>query len=286
MATFKILVWATIFWNLFDTYAFVTAPQRRTSSLYKTLGRDVVSHSFSHVHRASREDDDSTDAGISDTDDTDEPEDITIRLLGRGNDAVVRVGCVLLAPTHEYSHWLMKAAIFVFAIGLNDDGEKVTRGIVIDNPTVFTMNEMAPGMVNGILAGNILFKGGDGGNDSAIMMHSYPLETSSEVGTSGIYEGGLQEAMDMADSGEVDPTKIKFFFNYVEFSDAELRDMLSSSSSAGNGREDTWASVELMTSSVDLVVDWDLRKGQAWQLLRNKMRNMERVLDEEADAFQ
>ena len=39
------------------------------------------------------------------------------QFLGRGDDAIVRPGVVLVPPLHEYSHFLMKTAIFVFAMG-------------------------------------------------------------------------------------------------------------------------------------------------------------------------
>jgi len=86
-----------------------------------------------------------------------------LRFLGKGPNAIVRPGVVLIAPTHEYHHFLMKSAIFIHAIGLNEYGEHVTRGVIIDHPTAFTMGEMSAGSVVGVLGNNILFQGGDQG---------------------------------------------------------------------------------------------------------------------------
>ena len=62
------------------------------------------------------------------------------------------------------------------------------------------MGEM--GNVYGTLAHNLLFRGGDAGNDSAIVLHSYGKECAAEdgsgstqihcgdmIGTSGVFEG-------------------------------------------------------------------------------------------------
>lgn len=53
-----------------------------------------------------------------------------IRYLGSGPDAIVRPGVVLVAPEHEYDHFLMKSAVFVYAIGLDDNNDMVIRGEV------------------------------------------------------------------------------------------------------------------------------------------------------------
>ena len=51
-----------------------------------------------------------------------------VRYLGSGDDAVVRPGVVLVAPEHEYDHFLMKSAVFVYAIGLDESQNTIIRG--------------------------------------------------------------------------------------------------------------------------------------------------------------
>lgn len=51
-----------------------------------------------------------------------------IKYLGSGPDAIVRPGVVLVAPEQEYDHFLMKSAVFVYAIGLDDNEDMVIRG--------------------------------------------------------------------------------------------------------------------------------------------------------------
>lgn len=196
-----------------------------------------------------------------------------LRFLGKGKRAIVRPGVVLIAPNHEYHHFLMKSAIFIHAIGLNEYGDHVTRGVIIDHPTAFTMGEMSAGSVVGVLGNNILFQGGDQGNDSAIMLHSLgnnentPIGCGTMIGTSGIYEGGLNAALDAADEGEADPDSFKFFFNHVEFTDKDLESMLESEDSDG----DAWISVE---APVKMILDSDLDRGDAWRSLRNQLKQM------------
>ena len=96
-------------------------------------------------------------------DDKEESQRNGVRFLGKGENAIIRPGVVLIAPRHEYHHFLMKAAVFIYAIGINDYGEHVTRGVIIDHPTAFTMGEMSAGSVVGVLGNNILFQGGEQG---------------------------------------------------------------------------------------------------------------------------
>jgi len=206
--------------------------------------------------------------------------DQPLRFLGKGDRAVVRPGVVLVSPSHEYSHWLMRSAVFIHAIGLDEYGDHVTRGVIIDHPTAFTMGEM--GSVFGTLGQNQLFRGGDAGNDSAVLLHSYGEQSLAEdgsgtvkiqcgdmIGMSGIFEGGVQDAMDLADQGLVNTERFKFFFNYVEFSDTQLENMMKEQDSDG----DAWASFEVPSS---IVLENDLTRGDTWSYLRNQMNQMTR----------
>jgi len=218
---------------------------------------------------------------LQSTSDENKMEETTnVRFLGKGDRAVIRPGVVLIAPNHEYNHYLMRSAVFLHGIGISEEGEHVTRGVIIDQPTAFTMGEMSGGSVYGSLGQNILFQGGDMGKDSAILLHSYgqqeELGTKSEedciecgemIGTSGIYEGGLQAAMDLADDGQVDSEQFKFFFNYVEFTDQELKNMLGATDSEG----DAWVSVEVPAS---IILESDYTRGEAWSYLRRQVRQM------------
>lgn len=169
--------------------------------------------------------------------------------LGRGSDAIVRPGAVLVPPVHEYSHFLMKSAIFVFAMGYDSEGTGLIRGVCLDNPTAFTMEEMSK--LPGILGENILFRGGDVGNESVMMLHSCGSisdkeNCSEQIGSSGIYEGGIQAALSVTADGEADPEWFKFFFNYVEFTDVELNKILAEVDTEG----DAWMSLEVPSSFV------------------------------------
>uniref|UniRef100_A0A7S2VZZ4 Uncharacterized protein n=1 Tax=Eucampia antarctica TaxID=49252 RepID=A0A7S2VZZ4_9STRA len=195
----------------------------------------------------------------------------SIRFLGKGSNAIVRPGVILVAPKHEYDHFLMKSAVFIFAIGLNDYDESVVRGVIVDHPTAFTMGEMSSGAVYGSLAHNILFRGGDSGNDSAMLLHCRGGDIISsgngEIGDSGIYEGGMQESMDTVDDDKEGVTvdDFKFFFNYMEFTEKELENMLLEEDSEG----DAWISMEV---SPEVILNSDYNRGSAWSYLRNQAK--------------
>lgn len=186
-----------------------------------------------------------------------------VRFLGKGEDAIVRPGVVLIAPTHEYHHFYRQAAIFVHAMGEDDDGVYVIRGVIIDHPTPFTLNEMIPGgkITDNPLGSNLLFRGGDKGGDGVILLHSRESLGQSAIGTSGVYQGGWDAALAACSTGEADVTDFKVFFNFCEFTEYELEDLLKSDEDG-----DCWASVEV-NSNIVLSEDWD--RGDCWKRLRN-----------------
>jgi len=96
---------------------------------------------------------------------------------------------------------------------------------------------------------------------------STPIGDGTQIGTSGIYEGGLDDALQAADDGLVDPDHFKFFFNHVEFNNVELESMLEMEDSEG----DAWISVE---APVKMILDSDLDRGDAWRSLRNQLKQM------------
>lgn len=190
-----------------------------------------------------------------------------IRYLGSGDDAIIRPGVVLVAPAHEYDHFLMRSAVFIYAIGLDDEENTIVRGVVLDHPTAFMIGEMSPNVMGG-LSENRLFRGGYDGSDTAMLLHSAggdgPIKSGSMIGSSGIFEGGVVSAMESADAGLIETNRCKFFFNYMQFTQKELDNMF-----AGAEDGDTWVSVEIPP---DYVLNSDYTRGQLWSKLRNSIR--------------
>jgi hypothetical protein len=114
---------------------------------------------------------------------------------------------------------------------------------------------------------NLIFRGGDKGEDSAIMFHSderiAELGQIEMIGTTGIYQGGLDYVLNAQEP--LDPNKFKFFFNYIEFTEQEIENMLADPQGDG----DAWISVEIPP---DLVLNSDYCRGDAWARLRNAVR--------------
>ena len=189
-----------------------------------------------------------------------------VRYLGSGEDAIIRPGVVLVAPNHEYDHFLKNSAVFVYAIG-SDDETTVVRGVVLDHPTAFTIGEMSPNVM-GVISNNQLYRGGYDGSDTAMLLHSAggdgPVKSDKMIGSSGIYEGGIVSAMESVDSGLIDSSRCKFFFNYMQFTEKELDDMF-----AGTEDGDQWVSLEIPP---EYVLDSDYDRGELWSKLRNNIR--------------
>ena len=197
-----------------------------------------------------------------------------IRYLGSGDDAIIRPGVVLVAPKHEYDHFLMKSAVFVYAIGLDENEDMVIRGVIIDHPTAFTISEMSPNVM-GSLSDNLMFRGGRSGSDSAMLLHSAGgadghVKVGEMIGSSGIYEGGVVSAMEAADAGLASPDQFKFFFNYMQFRENELEDMFQGVVD-DDGKIDEWVSLEVPP---EFVLNSDLERGEMWSRLRNTIQEI------------
>eukprot|EP00980_Cylindrotheca_fusiformis_P018646 scaffold6200_cov118-Cylindrotheca_fusiformis.AAC.8 len=195
-----------------------------------------------------------------------------IRFLGRGSNAIVRPGVVLLSPAEEFHHFLREAAVFIYAMGLDDNDVYVIRGAIIDHPTAFTIGEMlgesSPAKNKDIpVLSNLLYRGGDLGGESVYMLHSDDSVAESAnlemIGTSGIYEGGFNHVLSA--SHEFDVDKAKFFFHYMEFTEQELENMLVDPQEDG----DAWVSVEVPP---EIVMSCDYDRGDCWARLRNAVR--------------
>lgn len=205
---------------------------------------------------------------------------VTISYVGRGSSAIVREGSVLVAPSNEYHHLLTKSAIFIYEIGLNDMDELVARGVIIDHPTAFSVEEMIDESYlkeTALTIGkNTLFRGGDIGEDVVMMLHSHLNKASKEseqqivIGSSGIYQGGLSGFIDAVKRGEIVYTAntIKFFFNYLEFTEKQL-DLMFSDDADSSSDDEGWMSVEVQPS---IVLHTDYSRGSAWEKIRNLVR--------------
>ena len=199
---------------------------------------------------------------LSDTACSSASDDGGIRFLGRGDDAIVRPGSVLVSPSFEFDHFLMRSALFVYAIGEDDQqGETIIRAVVIDHPTAFEIGEMSP-TVTSRLANNTLFRGGYDGSDAVMFLHSAGGKetTGSEIGCTGIYEGGIASVQKQVDAGLIDPSQCKFFFNYMEFSLKQLDDMFATVED-----NDFWTSLEIPS---EMVLSSEYARGQLWAKLR------------------
>lgn len=208
----------------------------------------------------------------ADSDDTDALiKKESVRFLGKGENAIVRPGCVLVAPKHEFHHFYRRSAILIYAMGEAQDqsGDYLIRGLILDHPTPFTLKEMMdnhPQVVENPISQNFLFRGGDKGGDGVILLHAREDLKRPQIGMSGLYQGGWQEALEMCKSGE-NTENFKAFFNYCEFTEKELEDLLDSVEDG-----DAWVSLEV---PAEFCLNPDFDRGDAWSALRNTILQLE-----------
>lgn len=231
----------------------------RNSNARRRRRRTKIKHRFHPFPScmSTSKDDDGNDGDDDDNYDTDTSK---VRYLGRGSEAIVRVGCVLLPPAEEFHHYLRQAAVFIYAMGTDDTDEYVIRGVIVDNPTPFSMGEMMEHKTNGGVYENLIHRGGDTGGEDAFCLHSDNTLGLEEIGKSKLYQGGDVEQIS-------DRSKVKFFFNYMEFLEQELEDMLDITHDDG----DCWSSVEVPP---EMILNPEYDKGECWTRLRNSIRGM------------
>jgi hypothetical protein len=230
-----------------------------------------------------------------------------ITYLGEGPDAVVRLGCVLVAPDHENSHFLRRAAVLVHAMGEIDpaaaaspspfhsrncgeggggSGEYMIRGLILDHPTAFTLADMMPGVdpETNRMSHLPIFRGGDTGRDGLILLQHIPgpraaaaATSAIEISKNGLYHGGWDEALraasgsDRSSAAQVHAGNFKVFFNYLEFTETQLEEMLAADPAAEGGDDCRWVSLEVPPSTV---LNSDYSRGGAWSDLRNAVARM------------
>jgi len=95
------------------------------------------------------------------------------------------------------------------------------------------------------------------------MLHDVADLEKEEIGMSGMYEGGLQNAVER----DFDVKRFKFFFNYCEFLPSELEKILDEEVDPDTG--DAWISVEVPTETI--LHEWD--KNDCWKYLRNIVKS-------------
>lgn len=248
----QMLIWILQILLCHSCWSFIISTRTKSSSIRTYRGASIrTTRTFSHQQ------DDSDKQESSDS----------FEFIGKGSSELIEPGIVLVAPSHEYNHFLMRSAVFIYDQGLNEFDEMVTRGVIIDHPTAFTMNEMGVEDL-GKLGENALWRGGDAGNDTVMFLHCHGIENSSnnKIGCSGIYEGGLQEVKERIDSGKIDSNGCKFFFNYIEFREKELQSIMTETDSDG----DAWA---VMRVPKNFITNGDYARGDAWSYLRNYMKS-------------
>lgn len=130
-------------------------------------------------------------------------------------------GSVLISKPEQLDNLLMRSVILV-----TEHSDKVTTGQIVNKPTGWNMEEMA--YESGEFKGNLLFKGGENGHDTAIMIHKYDLGGYSKPLGNGVYIGGSKQAREKVQSLETHPRDFKFIFNSIQWPPGALKAELDS----------------------------------------------------------
>ena len=188
---------------------------------------------------------------------------LSFRVEGFGLRPVrsVSIGAVVTAPPKEYDHFLRQSCVLII-----EQGEEGTFGLNLESPTMMSIGEAAEGVVTGALGENALFMGGQHGGRGAMMVHAVDdLEGATELGATGLYVGGIADALRRVDAGENACDDFKFFFNLCKWSPGQLEQDVA------DGR---WAAFEGVPRSIVLRQNRFADKGDLWMEFRRTARDL------------
>jgi putative AlgH/UPF0301 family transcriptional regulator len=151
------------------------------------------------------------------------PQRASVRLCAALVDGPIAPGSVLVSQPEQFDAFFHEAVLLL----LEHSSDRGSRGVLLNRETPFTMGEMAAGM--DCFADNIVYRGGNGGEDTVLMLHCQAgLPGSTLVGESGLFLGGLKGAQELVGSGQVDASAFKFFFNTQVWAPGQLQTELES----------------------------------------------------------
>jgi putative transcriptional regulator len=167
-------------------------------------------------------------------------------------------GCVLLSQPGEYDHYLIKSAVLVF----DCHPQRGTLGVILDKPSGFGITDLATGME--VFKGNAIFTGGNGRQDTVVMIHAHPLESGlcRSIGK-GLYVGGLGKAKELIKHSEADARDFKFFFNAMEWGPGELEKQI---------KEGRWDVCEVPPVQLINQDPFETRPHYLWHQLRQALQ--------------
>lgn len=142
----------------------------------------------------------------------------------------VELGCVLVAsPSHFNDDQQYFAQTVIFITHHDEDG---TCGVILNRPLTSRLSSVKFSAGSGgegqalaeVFKESALYLGGPVGVDQLILLHDCEEITGSVKVVDGIYSGGLGNAMQRVRSGQLDPTRFRFFCGYAGWTKEQLND--------------------------------------------------------------
>eukprot|EP00612_Vaucheria_litorea_P003070 CAMPEP_0171469768 /NCGR_PEP_ID=MMETSP0945-20130129/11497_1 /TAXON_ID=109269 /ORGANISM="Vaucheria litorea, Strain CCMP2940" /LENGTH=228 /DNA_ID=CAMNT_0011999007 /DNA_START=184 /DNA_END=866 /DNA_ORIENTATION=+ len=131
-------------------------------------------------------------------------------------------GVVLIASPTDFGHFTQKSVALIY-----EYSNEATKAVVLDKGTPFTIGEMTSLNV-GPLHENRLFRGGEDGGSSVVMIHGrHDIENSLRIGDTNLFVGGLTSAVKAVEEGRVQAEEFKFFFNFMRWSPGALEEQVA-----------------------------------------------------------
>ncbi len=142
------------------------------------------------------------------------------------DDEPIRVGSVVLSTEGSVDHYFHQSLVLV----LEHSDDAGTRGVILNNPSPWTVSDMGASLES--LGENTVYLGGDAGSDTMVMVHGLHLVKGSApigeeavgaaLGGAGLYLGGVKDAVELVEAGQLSPDKFKFFYKSVEWLPKQL----------------------------------------------------------------
>jgi putative AlgH/UPF0301 family transcriptional regulator len=149
-------------------------------------------------------------------------------IWAREDASPIRAGSVVFSTEGSVDHYFHEALVLI----IEHSERSGSRGVVLNNPTPWTVQDMTGRPSLGKLDDNPIFLGGDAGRDTMLMVHGLHLvEGATPLGEPGVgialggdalYVGGTANAAELVDAGELQASNFRFFYKSVEWLPGQL----------------------------------------------------------------
>ena len=122
-----------------------------------------------------------------------------------------------MADEGSFDHYYCEALLLL----LDLDDQKGAKAVLLNHLTPWDVTDLNPQLAP--FGSNPVFLGGERGRDTMQVLHAHPeLRGAVPLGDTGLYLGGLSEALALVEAGRLESDGFKFFYKVSEWLPGQL----------------------------------------------------------------